>query len=134
MQNDGSFVTAIHICVYLHLNQGLGSSRSIAESIGTNPVLVRRLIGRLKDHGLVKVFRGKTGGCELARSGSDITLWELFLAVRTNTYFKVRVRNEEDQIASALPEALESVLAKAEYAMKQPLSATSIGKVADGVK
>ncbi len=129
MQNDGSFVTAIHVCVYLDLNEGLCSSKRIAESIGTNPVLVRRLIAKLKDHGLVKVARGKTGGCQLAHPATDITLWEVFLAMRTDTHFRVRVRNEEDVIAAALPEALESVLAKAEYAMKQPLSATSIRQV-----
>ena len=134
MQNDGSFLTAIHICVYLSLNHRLCSSKQIAESIGTNPVLVRRLIGKLKDHGLVKVYRGKFGGCELARPGNDISLWEVFLAVRVSTYFKVRVRNAEDHISANLPEILEPVLAKAEYAMKQPLSNTSIAKVADGTR
>ena len=130
MQNDGRFVTAIHVCVYLDLNDGLCSSKRIAESIGTNPVLVRRLIAKLKDHGLVKVTRGKTGGCQLAHPSSDITLWDVFLAMRTDTHFRVRIRNEADPISASLPEALEAVLAKAEYAMKQPLSSTTIRQIA----
>ncbi len=133
MQNDGSFVTAIHICVYLDMNDGLCSSKQIGESIGTNPVLVRRLVAKLKDHGLVHATRGKTGGCQLAQSATDITLWEVFLAVRTDMYLKVRVRNQEDAIASALPEVLGQVLANAEYAMKKPLSGTTIRQVSNKI-
>lgn len=133
MQNDGSFVTAIHVCVYLDKHEGLRSSQAIGKSVGTNPVLIRRVIGQLKDHGLLSVTRGKMGGCELARPSSAITLWDIFLAMRKDRLFKVRVRNEEGEIAVQLPEALDEYLAAAEYAMKKPLSAVSIKQVSSKV-
>lgn len=130
MQNDGSFVTAIHVCVYLDKHEGLSSSQAIGKSVGTNPVLIRRVIGQLREHGLLNVSRGKMGGCALSRPASSITLWDVFLAMRKDRLFKVRVRNEEDEIASQLPDALEESLAAAEYSMKKPLAAVTIKQVA----
>jgi len=56
------------------------TSEFLASSINTNPVVVRRLIQRLKRSGLVKVARG-TGGVSLSRKPEDISLLDVYHAV-----------------------------------------------------
>ena len=63
MQIDSTFTNAIHICVYLdRTDKHLVNSTELGESIGTNPVVVRRIVGRLKEFGLIKVKQGIGGG------------------------------------------------------------------------
>jgi Rrf2 family cysteine metabolism transcriptional repressor len=51
---------------------------SIAERQDLPPKYLHILLGALKAAGLVKVQRGPTGGCELARHPSRITALEIF--------------------------------------------------------
>lgn len=54
---------------------------SIAERQSLPPKYLHVLLGALKVAGLVKVLRGPTGGCELARHPGAITALEIFEAL-----------------------------------------------------
>ena len=56
------------------------TSGIIAKSTGSNPVIIRNILGSLKQAGIVAVHRG-SGGAELALSPSDITIWKVYVAV-----------------------------------------------------
>ncbi len=56
-------------------------SAEIAESLASNPVLVRRILGQLRDAGLVEATEGRHGGWTLARSPSTITLADAYRAM-----------------------------------------------------
>lgn len=68
------------LCVIALCNGSNVTSDQIADSIQTNPALVRRLMSRLKKAGLIHVQtkRGVTG---LAKPVERISLREIFLAV-----------------------------------------------------
>ena len=57
------------------------SSRLIAKSVNTNPVVIRNLILSLKKAGLVDSKEGKDGGVSLARPPTKVSLQEIYLAV-----------------------------------------------------
>ncbi len=59
------------------------TSEYIASSINTNPVLIRRLMSRLKRAKLIKTST-KLGVIGLAKEEEDITLLDIFLAVEDN--------------------------------------------------
>lgn len=127
MQIDSTFTNAIHICVYLdRTEKNLVNSTELGESIGTNPVVVRRIVGRLKEFGLVKVKQGIGGGYFLGKPSGNITLWDIYLAMKKENPFRCKVGNEEDVVSVNLPEALEETFIKAEYALKKPLAATTV--------
>lgn len=131
MQLDTSFSTSIHICVYLEkAGKRLVNSNELAASIGTNPVVVRRIVSRLKEFGIIKVKVGLGGGYVLGRTASSISLWDIYLAMRKDNPFKLRVGNPEDAVSSALPSALEETFADTEYAMKKPLGSTTVRQIA----
>jgi len=57
------------------------TSADIAEHAGTNPVVVRRVLGKLREAGLLESEKGHAGGWRLARLPSQITLADVYLAL-----------------------------------------------------
>ena len=78
------FAVAIHILLLLACRQrgGPATSQYIADSVNTNPVVVRRITGQLARAGLVRVRRGP-GGAELTRPPEQITLADIWTAMNT---------------------------------------------------
>ena len=58
------------------------TSSFLAKSIGTSPVMVRTIMGMLKEAGIISSSKGKRG-IDLARPLKDITLLDLWRAVDT---------------------------------------------------
>jgi DNA-binding IscR family transcriptional regulator len=82
MPSNTRFAVAIHTAGMLAFADKMRvSSETIAKSVSTNPVVVRRVISLLAKHGLVEVRKGQAGGAALARPPSEITLEELYRAV-----------------------------------------------------
>ena len=82
MQITSRFTMALHLlcCIDLFGGSTKVTSDFLAGSIGTNPVVVRRLLGQLKDAGLVTVARG-TGGCAITRPLDQISFLDVYRAV-----------------------------------------------------
>ena len=81
--NNGRFAIALHILTLLEkANGGLLSSEYLAGSININPVLVRKELSNLRNHGFVSSKEGKNGGSTLAISGKDITLASIYECVK----------------------------------------------------
>ncbi|MBF1167754.1 MAG: Rrf2 family transcriptional regulator [[Eubacterium] sulci] len=82
MQISSKFTVALHIftCVDAFKNEYKVTSDFLAGSINTNPVIVRRLLAKLKKAGLIKVARG-TGGIELTRPLNKISFLDVYAAI-----------------------------------------------------
>ena len=74
MLSSSKFVVALHILTVLAHRRGHGpvSSKMIADSVGTNPVVIRRLMTALEGAALVNATAGRHGGFELAREPRQI--------------------------------------------------------------
>lgn len=84
MQISSRFTMAIHMfaCIVTFKNQKI-TSEFLANSIGTNPVIIRKLLIQLKKAGLLKVLRG-TGGIIISYPLDKITLLDVYKAVECN--------------------------------------------------
>ncbi len=76
------FAVAVHVLTYLAGETGGRpvSSEELSGSTNVNPVYVRRVLGPLREAGLVRSRPGAHGGWELASAAEDITLarvWRL---------------------------------------------------------
>jgi DNA-binding IscR family transcriptional regulator len=124
------FAVAIHILLLLATEPGgQATSGRLAESVGTNPVVIRRLAGQLARAGLIRIRRGP-GGAELARPADKITLAEIWRAMRRNELPLLPIHQSTtrggDAVALAVPALLRSVFDDAEGAMEAQLAATTL--------
>lgn len=128
MQNS-RFAVAIHTLLMLATSKGgPTSSDYIAGSVGTNPVLIRRLMGDLRNAGLVDSRAGATGGFVLARPAERIGLDEIYQAVEAEALFARHAKaNPKCPIGRAVGPLLDRVLGEAEAAMVLNLKRTSLG-------
>jgi Rrf2 family protein len=81
---NGRFQIATHILTLLCDAEGdVLSSDYIAGSVNVNPVLVRKELSNLIKHGLVASKEGKSGGYELAKHATQITMANVYQAIQT---------------------------------------------------
>ena len=82
MQISSRFTVALHIftCVDVFKDDYKVTSDFLAGSIGTNPVIIRKILTQLKTAGLIEVARG-TGGIELTKELSEITFYDVYEAI-----------------------------------------------------
>ena len=103
------------------------TSAEIAEHAGTNPVVVRRVLGRLREAGLLTSEKGHAGGWRLAKQPDDITLADVYLALDERM-----IATDEDgepahcSIEHALQRRVSGVLDEIEKTLVHKLSETSI--------
>jgi Rrf2 family protein len=76
------FALAVHVGTLLASEPGaMRSSEFLAASAGSSPVHVRRVLGALREAGLVSSRPGPHGGWQLARPAAELTLAEIFDAI-----------------------------------------------------
>ena len=82
MQISSRFTIAVHIftCIGTFQNQYKITSDFLADSVHTNPVVIRKLLLQLKAAGLIAVQRG-SGGASIARPLDEITFLDIYRAV-----------------------------------------------------
>jgi Rrf2 family protein len=82
MPTNSRFYIAAHILVLLAMYpEERLTSAAIAKSVGTNPVVIRRLLSRLGKAGLLRARTGAGGGSVMARPADRITLAAVYRAV-----------------------------------------------------
>lgn len=81
MQISSRFTMAIHMfaCIDTFSEQKM-TSDFMAASIGTNPVIIRKLLQQLKAAGLIEVLRG-TGGVTIKKPLEEISFLDIYRAV-----------------------------------------------------
>ena len=83
MQISSRFTIALHIltCIEEFKNDYKITSDFLASSINVNPVVIRRILQKLKSAGIITVARGNVGNMEINRDLKDITFYDVYKAV-----------------------------------------------------
>ena len=127
---------AAHILVFLAWRRGnLVASPEIARSVNTNPVVVRRIIGALRQAGLVEVQAGVAGGARLARSAAEITLLDAYRAVEVDALFSLHPQapRRECSIGANIQDVLWPVFCQAQEAMEAVLGRVTVEDMGKGI-
>ena len=127
------FSIGVHILSLLDTMDGKRcSSKFIAGSVNTNPVIIRRLLRMLTQAGLINVERGTDGGAVLARPADKITMLDIYRAVGASdaTLFHMHERtNPKCPVGANIQVALESTVDTAQQAMETVLAQQTLADI-----
>lgn len=93
MKRSSRLSLALHALVHLHKQPDMAiTSATLATCLMTNPVVVRRVLGELREAGIVASTKGHDGGWRLLRPAEDISLFSVYAAMGES----LLIRTESD--------------------------------------
>ncbi len=137
MTRSSRFATAVHILTLLATDQDEPrTSEYVASSVNTNPVVIRRLLRKLAEAGLVSSCPGSAGGSKLARDPRRITLLDAYDAVESGELFGEHSQdpNPKCPVGRHISELLAPRVQAAEAAAAASLKKTTIADLIGEVK
>jgi DNA-binding IscR family transcriptional regulator len=131
MQTATRFSVAIHVllCVEVFRDVQKVTSDFISSSVNTNPVVIRRIMGLLREAGLIEIAPG-TGGIKLTRESRDITLLDIYRSTEIGEKGKL-FRIHEDTapgcpVGGNISDLLGGYFDRAQKSMERELSGSTL--------
>ena len=127
---------AVHCLIFIHEAKGIAkvTSNLLAQSTGSNPVVIRNILSALKKAGLITVARG-TGGAELCADPSQITLYQIYSALEPNGLSSVMgihpCEGRSCPVAQNIRKVLEPPYHKIENAVKNAMEEITLQSIID---
>lgn len=135
---SSKLTVAVHILTLLAMMPGQAqTSEFIAGSVNTNPVLIRRLLGLLREAGIVESQGGHGGGWRLVRPAERITLLEVLQTVEPRGGSIAMHRSEPNPLCPVgrnIQGVLTRVYDEAERRMNAHLAETTIAGILGSVQ
>ena len=131
MNTNQQFAVSCHLLAVLAAYQELPvTSETIAESVNTNPVVIRRIMSHLRQHGLVDSRPGANGGWRLVRQPAEISLREVYSAISHEDVFAMHKHpNPDCPIGGNIQQTLSNVFGEAQMAMEMALEKFSVADI-----
>lgn len=139
MQISSKFTIGVHLLVVIdHLGDSEKvTSNILAGSIGVNPVIVRNVMGNLKEAGIINISQGKSG-ISLARGLNEISFYDIYKAVNCvddeGIFHFHENPNPECPIGRNIHKAMDGKLEKIQECMDNEMRDTTVADVAVDVK
>lgn len=139
MQITSRFTIGVHIIAALEYfkNEYNVTSGFLAGSVGVNPVLIRNIMGELKDAGLIEISQGKTG-IDLAKPIEKISFYDIYKAldcVEENGLFHFHENpNMNCPVGKNIHKTMDERLAGIQNSMESEMKKISVGDVYNDIK
>lgn len=138
MQISSRFTVAVHILALLAVHPSdVQTSETIAASVNTNPVVIRRIMSQLKKAQLIQIQRGSSG-IKLLKPASLITLLAIYQAVipiEHQQLFRVHQDcNPNCDVGAHIQVAIESTLNQAQQALENRLKNVTLQDITNNIK
>ena len=133
---DTKFSVALHILAMISESRDILSSQALAESVGTNPSYIRKVIALLKKAEIIRSQQGKSG-YELTKSPKEISLLEIYFAtqeVKGITLFPIHQNtNLNCPVGKHINEATAPIFTKVEKHLEEKLAHQTLGQIIDNL-
>lgn len=136
MQITSRFTIAIHALAFIDLFQDdmRVTSNVLAKSIQVNPVIVRTVLSKLKEAGMIDARQG-SGGSKLAKPLEDISFYDIYKAVDTideTGLFHFHENPHPDCVVGGnIHAAVDDKLGRVQEAMEEELKEIQMSDVVD---
>ncbi len=133
MRMSTQFTVSVQMLMLIMVfNDQKMTSEMLSASTGGNPVMIRQLLGKLKDPGIQPISPGK-GATALAKDPAEISLWDVYMAVEgycASELFKFHPNISEGcQIGRFFKDILSVHLDEAVQAMAGKMSKISLAQL-----
>lgn len=134
MQITSKFTVAVHIltCIDIFGGQMRVTSDFLSGSTGVNAVIVRNVLGQLRNAGIVETRQG-SGGAHLAKALDKITLYDIYKAVDCiddeGLFHFHENPNADCPVGRNIHKAMDSRLEAAQAALENELKSTTLAQV-----
>ena len=134
MQITSKFTVAVHIlaCIDIFDGQMRVTSDFLSGSTGVNAVIVRGVLGQLRNAGIVETRQG-SGGAHLAKALDEITLYDIYKAVDCvddeGLFHFHENPNVECPVGRNIHKAMDGRLEAAQAALENELKSTTLAQV-----
>ncbi|MFD1418651.1 Rrf2 family transcriptional regulator [Companilactobacillus keshanensis] len=135
MRISTRFSDSTHILAFIEIYQNIKvSSEVIASSVETSAVVVRRLMGNLREAGLIDTKQGSAEP-KLAKDPSQITLLDVYFATEGNKpLFELDKKTNPDCIVGGnIQEVLGDYYEQAKIAAQRKLNETTLKDVIETI-
>lgn len=132
MAANSRFAVAVHaLAVIAYHADERHTSRAIAGSVATNPVVIRRLLAQLMRAGIVESTHGAKGGFRLAKPAAKVSLHDIREAVEDcgGLFAQREKKNEKCPIACRMATILKGVFARVEAKVGPELKRTTLADI-----
>lgn len=138
MQYSSRLTIATHIllCINQFSDEEKVTSTFLAGSIGVNPVIIRNVLLKLQDAGLVATAAG-VGGSKLAVDPSDITMLDIFKAVEDSeeSLFHFHENpNPQCKVGRTVHAVLDDRLMLIQQAMENSMKSVTLQSIIDDME
>ena len=113
MKRDSRLSGVLHVLLHMAEQDGAVTSDVLAKAMCTNPVVIRRIMAGLREHGYVRSEKGHGGGWTLACDLSKVTLRDIYTALGSPSLLAMGNRTEtprclvEQAVNAALSQAFD---------------------------
>ena len=134
MQITSKFTVAVHIltCIDIFGGQMRVTSDFLSGSTGVNAVIVRGVLGQLRNAGIVETRQG-SGGAHLAKALDEITLYDIYKAVDCvddeGLFHFHENPNADCPVGRNIHKAMDGRLEAAQAALENELKSTTLAQV-----
>lgn len=135
MQITSKFTIAVHVITAIDYfkDHEKVTSNFLAGSVGANPVIVRNVMGNLKEAGIIDISQGKSG-ITLAKKLDDITFYDIYKAVDSvsdeGLFHFHENPNANCPVGRNIHKAVDEKLLKVQQAMEAEMKQITLSDVA----
>jgi Rrf2 family protein len=135
MNTSQRFAVSVHALTLLASSEKPLTSEAIASSVDTNPVVIRRTMASLREHGLVASKPGVHGGWHLLRAPKQIALCDVYRSLGENDVLAIHSHpSKYCPIGKNIKGALQNVFHEAQAEMEKALGNHTVADVLEEVR
>lgn len=133
MPRDNRLSRSLHALIHLDRHVKRATSDAMAKMLGTNPVVVRRMMSGLREKGYLVSEKGHGGGWELRADLHDITLLDVYQAIGSPALFSIGPAADPSPclVEHAVDARLDQALGEAEALLLQRFSQITVADIAE---
>lgn len=133
MKRDSKLSGVLHVLLHMLGMKTPATSEQLAKMMGTNPVVVRRVMAGLRDQGFVTSAKGHGGGWMVACDPAAVTLADIYRAVGEPTLVAMSHRTEMPGclVEQAVNDALDSAFREVEAVFQAHLNAVTLAALSE---